>query len=124
MNADGTPNAAGCLVRYAGSDVILSGNATDNSPNTWCTAGNSEGSFRAGPISSQQLSKTPAPLANNFQQYNNLGGTGINFWAINPIRHGQSHGILEVDLSQCHYTGVSCIHLVSGDEGIGDLSAS
>ena len=84
MNADGTPNAAGCLVRYAGSDVILSGNATDNSPNTWCTAGNSEGSFRAGPISSQQLSKTPAPLANNFQQYNNLGGTGINFWAINP----------------------------------------
>jgi TonB-dependent receptor len=83
-NPDGTPNAAGCLVRYAGSDVILSGNATANTADTWCTAGNSEGAFRAGPISSQQLSKTPAPLANNFQQYNNLGGTGINFWAINP----------------------------------------
>ena len=86
----GTPNSTGCLVRYAGSDVILSGNgvaATDTSPatpDTWCVAGNSEGAFRAGPISSQQLSKTPAPLANNFQQYNNLLGTGINFWAVNP----------------------------------------
>jgi TonB-dependent receptor len=86
----GTPNSTGCLVRYAGSDVILSGNgapATATSPaipDTWCVAGNSEGAFRAGPISSQQMSKTPAPLANNFQQYNNLGGTGINFWAINP----------------------------------------
>ena len=27
-NPDGTPNATGCLVRYVGSDVILSGNAT------------------------------------------------------------------------------------------------
>ena len=86
----GSPNSTGCLVRYAGSDVILSGNgkpATDTSPavpDTWCVAGNSEGAFRAGPISSQSMSKTPAPLANNFQQYNNLGGTGINFWAINP----------------------------------------
>ena len=83
-NPDGTPNSSGCLVRYAGSDVILSGNATPTSPDTWCTAGNSEGAFRAGPISSQPLSKTPAALANNFQQYSNLGGTGINFWAINP----------------------------------------
>ena len=80
----GASDPGGCLVRYAGSDVILSGNATDTQPSTWCTAGNSEGAFRAGPISSQPLSKTPAALANNFQQYNNLGGTGINFWAINP----------------------------------------
>ncbi len=83
-NPDGTPNANGCLVRYAGSDVILSGNATPTSPDTWCTAGNSLGAFRAGPLSSQSLSKTPAPLANNFQQYNNLLGSGISFWAINP----------------------------------------
>jgi len=83
-NPDGTSNQAGCLVRYAGSDVILSGNATATTPNTWCTAGNSEGSFRAGALSSQQLSKTPPPLASNFQQYNNLLGSGINFWAINP----------------------------------------
>jgi TonB-dependent receptor len=83
-NPDGTPNPNGCLVRYVGSDVILSGNATDKTPNTWCTAGNSEGAFRAGPLSSQSLSKTPPPLANNFQQYTNLLGTGINFWAINP----------------------------------------
>ena len=80
----GASDPNGCLVRYVGSDVILSGNATDTTPSTWCTAGNSEGAFRAGPLSSQQLSKTPAPLANNFQEYTNLLGTGINFWAINP----------------------------------------
>jgi TonB-dependent receptor len=67
-------------VRYVGSDVILSGNDSG----TWCTAGNSQGYFRAGPLSSQQLSKTPPPLANNFQQYTNLLGSGITFWGINP----------------------------------------
>ena len=86
----GSPNSTGCLVRYAGSDVILSGNgsaATATSPavpDTWCVAGNQEGAFRAGPISSQSMSKTPAPLANNFQEYTNLSGTGINFWSVNP----------------------------------------
>ena len=40
--------------------------------------------FRAGQLSSQQMSKTPPPLANNLQQYTNLLGSGINFWAINP----------------------------------------
>jgi TonB-dependent receptor len=89
-NPNGTPNATGCLVRYAGSDVILSGNGTPASPgtpatpNTWCTAGNSQGYFRAGEISSQPLSKTPPPLANNFQEYKNLLGSGITFWGINP----------------------------------------
>ncbi|MBV9343672.1 MAG: TonB-dependent receptor, partial [Gammaproteobacteria bacterium] len=76
----GASDPNGCLVRYLGADVILSGNATG----TWCTAGNAEGAFRGGPLSSQPLSKTPPPLANNWQQYNNLLGTGINFWAINP----------------------------------------
>ena len=80
----GASDPNGCLVRYVGSDVILSGNATDTTPNTWCTAGNAEGAFRAGPLSSQQLSKTPPPLANNFQLYSNLLGTRINFWAVNP----------------------------------------
>ena len=28
--------------------------------------------------------KPPAPLANNFQKYNNLLGSGVTFWAINP----------------------------------------
>jgi TonB-dependent receptor len=80
----GASDPNGCLVRYVGSDVILSGNATDTTPSTWCTAGNSQGAFRAGPLSSQALSKTPPPLANNFQQYTNLLGSGINFWAVNP----------------------------------------
>jgi len=76
----GASDPNGCLVRYVGSDVILSGNANG----TWCTAGNSQGFFRAGPLSSQQLANTPPPLANNWQPYNNLLGSGINFWAINP----------------------------------------
>jgi TonB-dependent receptor len=83
-NPDGSPNATGCLVRYVGSDVILAGNATDDTPNTWCTAGNAQGAFRAGPLSSQQMSSTPAPLANAWRQYSNLLGSGINFWAIDP----------------------------------------
>jgi TonB-dependent receptor len=81
---NGASNPTGCLVRYVGADVRLNGNATDTTPNTWCTAGNSEGYFRAGALSAQQLSQTPAPLANNFKQYTNLLGSGINFWAIDP----------------------------------------
>ena len=80
----GASDPNGCLVRYVGSDVILSGNATDTTPSTWCTAGNSQGYFRAGPFSSQLVSKTPPPLANNFQKYTNLLGSGVTFWAINP----------------------------------------
>jgi TonB-dependent receptor len=87
-NPNGTPSATGCLVRYAGSDVILSGNGdpttTPPTPNTWCTAGNSQGYFRAGVVSTLPLSKTPPPLANNFQEYKNLLGSGISFWGINP----------------------------------------
>ncbi|MBS0420721.1 MAG: TonB-dependent receptor [Proteobacteria bacterium] len=80
----GASDPGGCLVRYVASDVILSGNATDTTPSTWCTAGNADGSFRAGPLSSQAVLKTPAPLAGNFQKYNNLLGSGITFWAVNP----------------------------------------
>ena len=80
----GASDPQGCLVRYVASDVILKGNATDDTPNTWCTAGNADGAFRAGPLSSQQLANTPGPLANNFQKYTNLLGSGITFWTINP----------------------------------------
>ena len=76
----GASDPNGCLVRYVGADVILSG----NSAGTWCTAGNSQGAFRAGPLSALQLANTPPPLANNFQQYTNLLGSGITFWAVNP----------------------------------------
>ena len=70
-----------------------------------------DGAFRAGPLSSQQLSKTPPPLANNFQQYNNLLGSGITFWAINPHAMDNPDGVLEVALSQYHDAGGARNHL-------------
>jgi TonB-dependent receptor len=80
----GASDPNGCLVRYVGSDVILGGNATDTTPNTWCTAGNSLGAFRAGQLSSLQVLNSARPLANNFQKYTNLLGSGVTFWAVNP----------------------------------------
>jgi TonB-dependent receptor len=80
----GASDPNGCLVRYVGSDVILAGNATDTTPNTWCTAGNSLGAFRAGQLSSLQVLNSAGPLANNFQKYTNLLGSGVTFWAVNP----------------------------------------
>ncbi len=80
----GASDPNGCLVRYAGSDVILGGNATATTPNTWCTAGNALGAFRAGEISSLPVLRSPGPLASNFQQYTNLLGSGVTFWAVNP----------------------------------------
>jgi TonB-dependent receptor len=80
----GASDPNGCLVRYAGSDVILAGNATLTTPNTWCTAGNALGAFRAGQLSSLQVLNSAGPLANNFQKYTNLLGSGVTFWAVNP----------------------------------------
>ncbi|MGC4072270.1 MAG: TonB-dependent receptor [Nibricoccus sp.] len=76
----GASDPNGCLVRYVAADVILSG----NEDGTWCTAGNEDGFFRAGPLSAQQIPNTPAPLSGNWRQYNNLLGSGISFWGINP----------------------------------------
>ncbi len=76
----GASDPNGCLVRYVGADVILAGDGNGGG----CTAGNSEGYFRAGPLSAQQMANTPAPLSSNWQEYTNLLGSGINFWAVNP----------------------------------------
>ena len=76
----GASDPNGCVVRYVAADVILSGNDSG----TWCTAGNDQGAFRGGPLSALHLPNTPGPLANNWKQYNNLLGSGINFWAIDP----------------------------------------
>lgn len=72
----GASDPNGCLVRYVGADVVLNSGS--------CTAGNSLGYFRAGPLSALQLANTPPPLASNWKQYANLLGSGITFWAIDP----------------------------------------
>jgi TonB-dependent receptor len=76
----GASDPNGCLVRYVGADVIMAGNGNGGG----CTAGNSQGYFRAGPISALQMANTPPPLAQNWQEYTNLLGSGITFWAVNP----------------------------------------
>ena len=76
----GASDPNGCLVRYVGADVIMAGDGNGGG----CTAGNSQGYFRGGPISALQMPNTPPPLANNWQEYTNLLGSGINFWAVNP----------------------------------------
>jgi TonB-dependent receptor len=76
----GASDPNGCVVRYVGADVILAGDGNGGG----CTAGNSLGYFRAGPLSAVQMENTPAPLASNWQEYGNILGSGINFWAVNP----------------------------------------
>ena len=72
----GASDPNGCLVRYVAADVVM------DDPS--CYAGNSDGYFRAGPLSAQHLSATPPLLADNWKEYTNLLGSGINFWAIDP----------------------------------------
>ncbi|MBS0431944.1 MAG: TonB-dependent receptor [Proteobacteria bacterium] len=72
----GASDPNGCLVRYVGADVVMD----DDS----CSAGNSQGFFRAGPLSAQFLSNTPAPLSSNWKEYTNLLGSGVTFWAVDP----------------------------------------
>ncbi|HUB92107.1 MAG TPA: TonB-dependent receptor plug domain-containing protein, partial [Dyella sp.] len=72
----GATDPNGCLVRYVGADVVLNSGS--------CTAGNALGYYRAGPLSAISMPNTAAPLANNWKEYTNLLGSGINFWAINP----------------------------------------
>jgi TonB-dependent receptor len=72
----GASDPNGCLVRYVGADVVL--NSGD------CTAGNETGYFRGGPLSALQIPNEPGPLSNNWREYTNLLGSGINFWGIDP----------------------------------------
>jgi TonB-dependent receptor len=72
----GASDPGGCLVRYVGADVVMNSGS--------CTAGNDQGYFRAGPLSAISMPNTASPLSSNFKQYNNLLGSGINFWAVDP----------------------------------------
>jgi TonB-dependent receptor len=72
----GASDPNGCLVRYVGADVVMDSGS--------CTAGNAEGYYRAGPLSAISMPKTAAPLSGHWQEYTNLLGSGINFWAVNP----------------------------------------
>lgn len=77
----GASDPNGCMVMYHAADVVMDGGGIDGA----CTAGNSQGYFRAGVLSATPPSEWPALLRNNFKQYSNLGGiNGVTIWAIDP----------------------------------------
>lgn len=79
---EGASDANGCLVKYFTADVVLNGQGVPGA----CIAGNSEGAFRGGVISSQPPSALPALLSQNMQEYRDLDGvSGLNIWALNPV---------------------------------------
>jgi TonB-dependent receptor len=74
---DGASDPAGCYVRYKAADVVLDGGGIAGA----CTAGNSQGYFRAGVLSAQNPSQLPALVGSNIQKYN-VGG--VSFYNLNP----------------------------------------
>jgi TonB-dependent receptor len=69
---DGASDPAGCLVRWKAADVVLDGGGVAGA----CTAGNSQGYFRAGVLSAQNPSQLPALISNNMHLYN-IGGVSL-----------------------------------------------
>ena len=84
----GASDPNGCLVRYVGSDVILSGNATDTTPSTWCTAGNALGAFRAGQLSSQQVSNSAGAPRQQLSEIHQPAGLGDHLLGGQSARPG------------------------------------
>ncbi len=84
----GASDPNGCLVRYVGSDVILAGNATDTTPNTWCTAGNALGAFRAGPLSSLQVLNSAGAPRQQLSAIHQLAGLRGHLLGGEPARPG------------------------------------
>lgn len=79
---EGASDANGCLVKYFTADVVLDGQGVPGA----CAAGNDEGAFRGGVLSSQPPGALPALLSQNMQQYHNLDGvSGLDIWALNPV---------------------------------------
>jgi TonB-dependent receptor len=74
---DGASDPSGCYVRWKAADVVLDGGGVAGA----CTAGNSQGYFRAGVLSAQNPSQLPALISNNIHLYN---AGGVNFYNLNP----------------------------------------
>jgi TonB-dependent receptor len=74
---DGASDPGGCYVHYKAGDVVLDGGGVAGA----CTAGNSQGYFRAGVLSAQNPSQLPALISSNIQKYN-IGG--VSFYNLNP----------------------------------------
>ena len=74
---DGASDPAGCYVRWKAADVVLNGGGIAGA----CTAGNSQGYFRAGVLSAQNPSQLPRLISSNMRQYN-IGG--ISLYNLDP----------------------------------------
>jgi len=75
--ADGASDPNGCYARWKAADVVLNGGGINGA----CTAGNSQGFFRAGVLSAQNPSQLPSLISGNMQKYN-VGG--VSFYNLNP----------------------------------------
>jgi TonB-dependent receptor len=74
---DGASDPGGCYVRWKAADVVLNGGGIAGA----CTAGNSQGYFRAGVLSAQNPSQLPKPISSNMSKYN-IGG--VSLYNLNP----------------------------------------
>ena len=74
---NGASDPNGCFVRWKAADVVLDGGGVAGA----CTAGNSQGYFRAGVLSAQNPSQLPALISSNMRQYS-LGG--VTFYNLDP----------------------------------------
>jgi len=77
FGGSGASDAAGCYVRWKAADVVLNGGGIPGA----CSAGNTEGFFRAGVISAQNPSQLPAIIRDNMALYN-IGG--VSMYNLNP----------------------------------------
>ena len=127
-NPNGTPNATGCLVRYAGSDVILSGNGTPASPDPRHAQHLVYRGQCAGVLPGRRNLVTtaiedPAAARQQLPGIHQPARVGDHLLGDRSKGHRQSHGVLAVALSQYHDTGGAWNHLARVDEGVGELSA-
>lgn len=78
---DGASDPNGCLVHWKAADVVLDGGGVAGA----CTAGNSQGYYRAGVIAGLNPSQLPGLIKDNFKKYTNLAGvTGVTTYDLDP----------------------------------------
>ncbi|HEU0276708.1 MAG TPA: TonB-dependent receptor [Rhodanobacteraceae bacterium] len=78
---NGASDPKGCDTLFFAADVVMNGGGVPGA----CTAGNSDGYFRAGMISANPVSNLPSIFGSNWQELVDPGQVqGLTQWAFNP----------------------------------------